>query len=122
MNKQDETSEHSDALKLMSVDDLPGFAGVLGCPVCSHAILDIGTIGFDYDDLEKIRTWTVGQLIAWLDLQSRNGMDAKEMLERTSGGVMPGIGGALYGDVGTIGVTHTDGFFVGIEPDGYTHS
>ena len=123
MNKQDELTEHVDALKLMSVDELPGSGPkVLDCPVCSHVIVDLGTLSFDYDDLEKIRTWTVGQLIAWTDLQKRNGMDAKEMLERTSGGVMPGIGGALYGDVGTIGVTHTDGFFVGIEPDGYTHS
>jgi hypothetical protein len=76
----------------------------------------------DYDALVKIRTWTVAQLIAWTQLQKRSGIDTEDLLGRTSGGVMPGIGGALFGDVGTIGVTFEDGFFVGIEPDGYTHS
>ena len=80
------------------------------------------TINLNYDALEKIRTWTVAQLIAWNQTQKRSGIDAEELLERTSGGVMPGIGGALVGDIGTIGISDLNGIFVGIEPDGYTHS
>ncbi len=124
MNKHDELTEHVNALKAMSVDDLPGLSGVgiLDCPVCSHEILDSVEIQLGYVSLEKIRTWTVAQLIAWTQLQRRSGINAKELLERTSGGVMPGIGGALFGDVGTLGVNDVNGIFVGIEPDGYTHS
>ena len=124
MNKHDELTEHVDALKLMSVDDLPGLSGVgiLDCPVCSREVIDPGDLHLGYDALEKIRTWTVAQLISWTQLQKRSGIDAAELLERTSGGVMPGIGGAINGDVGTIGVSDFNGIFVGIEPDGYTHS
>ncbi len=124
MNKHDELTEHVDALKAMSVDDLPSLSGVgvLDCPVCSREIVDPVEIKFGYDALEKIRTWTVAQLIAWTQLQKGSGIAATELLERTSGGVMPGIGGALFGDVGTLGVNDVNGIFVGIEPDGYTHS
>lgn len=124
MNKHDELTTHVDALKRMSIDDLPTLTdvGVLDCPVCSRTIIDVEAIGFGYDALQKIRTWTVAQLIAWSALQKGSGIDIKELLERTSGGVMPGIGGALVGDVGTIGVSDVNGIFVGIEPDGYTHS
>ena len=124
MNKHDELTEHIDALKLMSVDDLPTLSGVgvLDCPVCSREVVDPVTMNFGYHALEKIRTWTVAQLIAWSALQERSGIDAEILLERTSGGVMPGIGGAINGDVGTIGVNDVNGIFVGIEPDGYTHS
>ncbi len=119
--QHDELTEHVDALKLMKVDDLPGMpdTGVIGCPLCHH---DLITIELNYQILEKISTWTVAQLIAWTALQHRSGTSLEQLLERTSGGTMPGIGGALAGDVGTIGVTYQDGFFVGIEPDGYTHS
>jgi len=124
MNKYDEATEHVDALKAMSVDDLPGLSGVglLDCPVCSREIINPVAIGLGYDSLLKLRTWTVAQLISWSALQQRSGIDAAELLERTSGGVMPGIGGAVNGDVGTIGVSDMNGIFVGIEPDGYTHS
>lgn len=124
MNKHDELTEHVDALKLMSVDDLPTLTdvGILDCPVCGHEILNSVDVQLGYITLEKIRTWTVAQLIAWSALQRRSGIDAKELLERTSGGAMPGIGGALFGDVGTVGVNDVNGIFVGIEPDGYTHS
>ena len=124
MNKHDELTGHVDALKLMPVDDLPNLSGVgvLDCPVCSREIVTPETIELDYDALEKIHTWTVAQLISWVQLQKRSGINGKELLERTSGGVMPGIGGALVGDVGTIGVSDVNGIFVGIEPDGYTHS
>ncbi len=124
MNKHDELTEHIDALKAISVEDLPGLqsVGILDCPLCSRELADQLELELDYDRLMKIRTWTVGQLIAWTQLQKRSGIDAKELLERTSGGVMPGIGGALFGDVGTLGVNDVNGIFVGIEPDGYTHS
>ena len=124
MNKHDELTEHIDALKAMSVDDLPGLSGVgiLDCPLCSRELMNSVEVNLGYDRLVKISTWTVAQLIAWAALQKRSGIDIKELLERTSGGVMPGIGGALAGDVGTIGVSDVNGIFVGIEPDGYTHS
>ncbi len=124
MNKHDELTEHVNALKAMSVDDLPGLSGVgiLDCPVCSREVINTFEIDLSYDSLEKIRTWTVAQLISWSDLQERSGINARDLLERTSGGVMPGIGGALFGDVGTIGINDLNGIFVGIEPDGYTHS
>ncbi len=124
MNEHDELTEHVNALKLMSVDELPSLSGIgiLDCPVCSREVIDTGALLLDYDALEKIRTWTVAQLIAWTQLQKRSGIDPTELLERTSGGVMPGIGGAINGDVGTIGVSDLNGIFVGIEPDGYTHS
>ncbi len=124
MNKHDELTEHVDALKAMSVEDLPGLpsVGILDCPLCNRELADQLELQLNYDRLMKIRTWTVAQLIAWSTLQKRSGIDAAELLERTSGGVMPGIGGALVGDVGTIGVSDLNGIFVGIEPDGYTHS
>ena len=124
MNKHDELTEHVDALKAMSVDDLPALSGVgiLDCPLCSRELMNSVEVQLGYDSLNKVATWTVAQLIAWTALQRRSGIDAKELLERTSGGVMPGIGGALVGDVGTIGVNDVNGIFVGIEPDGYTHS
>ncbi len=124
MIKHDELTEHVDALRLMSVEDLPGLSGVgiLDCPVCRREIYNVMGNDFGYDALQKLRTWTVAQLIAWTQLQKRSGIDTTDLLARTSGGVMPGIGGALVGDVGTIGVNDVNGIFVGIEPDGYTHS
>lgn len=74
------------------------------------------------DELRKVSSWTVAQWVAWNDLVERSGEDRHTILERTHGGVMPGIGGALVGDVGTIGINGFHGMFVGIEPDGYTHS
>lgn len=71
---------------------------------------------------EKVLPWTVAQLVAWLDLVDRSGEEPEALMERTMGGVMPGIGGAMVGDVGTLGVTNFHGMFVGIEPDGYVHS
>ncbi len=71
---------------------------------------------------EKVQTWTVAQLTSWSHLQRNSGISVDVLLARTSGGVMPGIGGAIYGDVGTIGVSDLNGIFIGIEPDGYAHS
>ena len=70
-----------------------------------------------------IAGWTVAQLFSWLRLATRNsGITPVQLINRTSGGVMPGIGGAINGDTGTIGVSDFNGIFIGIEPDGYTHS
>jgi hypothetical protein len=116
-------SEHVKEVNLMLVGDLPALSGVgiLDCPLCHREVVD-EQMQLSYDVMEKLRTWTVGQLIAWAKLQKRSGIDALELLERTSGGVMPGIGGAINGDTGTIGVSDLNGIFVGIEPDGYAHS
>lgn len=78
--------------------------------------------GLSPDECRKVASWTVAQWVAWSDLVERSGEDVHTMMERTAGGVMPGIGGAIAGDVGTIGVNGFHGMFVGIEPDGYTHS
>ncbi len=71
---------------------------------------------------DTVQAWTVAQLLSWSRLQRRSGISVSVLLKRTSGGVMPGIGGAINGDVGTIGISDLNGIFVGIEPDGYAHS
>ena len=123
MNQHDELTTRVDALKLTLVGELLlAGEGTLDCPLCHQEVIDLRAIASDYDSWEKVRTWTVAQLMSWSTLQKGSGIDINELLERTSGGVMPGIGGALAGDVGTIGVSDVNGIFVGIEPDGYTHS
>lgn len=77
---------------------------------------------FTEDELEKIKPWTVAQFLTWCHYAERAGEDVHAVLARTRGGVMPGIGGALYGDTGTIGIEGWRGMFIGIEPDGYGHS
>lgn len=91
----------------------------------AHTHLDVGYTRDQADQAieDHISTWTVAQLFAWLRLANRDsGITPVQLINRTSGGVMPGIGGAINGDVGTIGVNDFNGIFIGIEPDGYTHS
>lgn len=85
------------------------------CPLCDTPIIT----GLSYQEIEKIKTWTVAQLMAWHRLQERFGIDPHEMLEQTSYGDRPGIGAMFSPSV--LGVS-VDGIFYGIEPDGYTHS
>lgn len=77
------------------------------CPLCHTALLT----DLSYDEIEKIKNWTVAQLVAWHNLQKRSGVDAHELLERTFGGSHDHIG-----------VNDFHGMYVGIEPDGYTHT
>lgn len=115
------TDDRVQELKLTPLDEMSGLGGWSRCPTCDTSQIPEG---FDpsYEEIEKLKTWTLGQLIAFRALQRRSGIDYRALLARTSGGVMPGIGGALAGDVGTIGVNDLNGIFVGIEPDGYAHS
>jgi len=91
------------------------------CPTCANTLLDFDTLTSG-KQVDKIMSWTVAQLAAFMRLQHNSGIELSDLIDRTSGGVMPGISGALNGDVGTIGVSDFHGIFVGIEPDGYTHS
>lgn len=114
-------TDHADAIKATRIQDMPGPA--VDCPVCNQALIPDAQ-ELTYDEIEKMLTWTLAQLIAWNHLQTRSGLTRSEMLERTSpaGTERPGIGGALYGSQGLVGVNDFHGMFVGIEPDGYTHS
>lgn len=109
-----------DVIKGNKVGDLHTFSA-FRCQVCDTELLPEG---FEptWDEYDKLCGWTLAQLMSFRNLQKRSGIDFRELLTRTSGGVMPGIGGAINGDVGTIGVSDFHGTFVGIEPDGYVHS
>lgn len=117
-------SEACEVVRGHLVEDIPAVSGatIIACPTCYKPIPATDQWYPDYDEMEKIRGWTIAQFIAFCQLQHRSGIPFGELLARTSGGVMPGIGGAINGDVGTIGVNDLNGIFVGIEPDGYTHS
>lgn len=118
MTPEMEVLEAARLISAARLDEIPRWRL---CPTCdSHLVPE----GFEpsYEQIEKLKTWTLAQLVAFRNLQARSGIPFDELLDRTSGGVMPGIGGAINGDVGTIGVSNFHGMFVGIEPDGYTHS
>jgi len=107
--------------RLLKVADLPALAERFPCPTCKQDILP-EEIEIDYDTLMIITEWTVGQLVSVIRLVRNAGLDFTEIAESVRTGVMPGIGGALSGDVGTIAIPDLNGIFVGIEPDGYAHS
>lgn len=113
---RDDAREATKALGLVKINDLPsesfdfirdGFGIDIKCPTCSHDLLTV----FEYDDLEKVRTWTVAQLISWLQALERFPGTALEMLAQTTNG------GGEY-----IGINDWNGMFVGIERDGYRHT
>ncbi|MCP4897358.1 MAG: hypothetical protein GY906_10340 [bacterium] len=107
--------------KLMKVADLPSLNERFPCPTCTQDILP-EEIEIDYETLVILTDWTVGQLVSFIQLARNSGLDFAELAATVTGGVMPGIGGALAGDVGTIAIPDLNGIFVGIEPDGYAHS
>jgi hypothetical protein len=119
-------SEAAETLRSQLVEDLPVISGVgiLDCPCCHRRLHPEDFVSPTYAELEKLRTWTVAQLIAFGQLQERSGISFRELLARTSAAwtERPGIGGALAGSQGMVGVNDFHGMFIGIEPDGYTHS
>lgn len=78
----------------------------LNCPMCERTLIDDLT----FQDFEKLSTWTLAQLISFLNLVERSGLTVKEMLARASNGL------------DHVGVPNFHGMYVGIERDGYTHS
>lgn len=97
--------------------DIPtqGYITDFQCPLCHTPLLT----DLSYDEIEKIKGWTVAQLVAWHNLQKNSGIDAHELLAQTSVQARPGIGAVFNPTV--LGV-NLNGIFVGIEPDGYAHS
>lgn len=117
----DEITDAANKIKHTRITDLPGFE--VACPACDHKLIDDPN-ELSYEELEKMMTWTLAQLTAWNRLQENSGISRSEMLHFTTaaGTERPGIGGALAGSGGLVAVTNFHGMFVGIEPDGYTHS
>jgi hypothetical protein len=120
MTSVDERAHLEYALKEINgsqVWDIPtqGYIGDFQCPLCHTVLL----ADLSYDEIEKIKGWTVAQMIAWHNLQKRSGIDPHAFLEQTAVQPRPGIGAVVNPTV--LGV-NLHGMFVGIEPDGYTHS
>jgi hypothetical protein len=120
MATKEERDDLIDALEAISesqVWDLPtgGYLNSYQCPLCDTPLLTDMT----FDEMEKVKTWTVAQLLAWHNLQKNSGIDAHELLARTSVQDRPGIGALVNPTV--LGVD-LNGIFVGIETDGYAHS
>lgn len=117
IEEREQLQGHLEAVKQAGVTDLPheGYLNLVACPLCHTPILKDLT----YQELDKVQHWTVAQLIAWHNLMKDSGLTQSEALERTAEQARPGIG-ALYNPT-VLGV-NLHGIFVGIEPDGYTHS
>lgn len=109
--------EALEAVKQSQVWDIPtnGMIVDYQCPLCDTPLIT----DLSYEEMEKIKTWTVAQLLAWHRLQKNSGIDAHVLLDRTSVQARPGIGAVVNPTV--LGVD-LNGMFVGIEPDGYAHS
>lgn len=78
----------------------------LACPTCERRL--IGNLTFE--DFEKLSTWSLAQLISFLQLVERSGITAKDLLQTASTGE------------GHVAVPNFHGMYIGIERDGYTHS
>lgn len=76
------------------------------CPLCHGTLLS----GMDYEIMDRIKDWTIGQLIAFVRLVEDSGLDLHDTLKRTNGNKHDHVGVPFHG------------MYVGIEPDGYTHS
>ncbi len=117
MTDYDELTLAREALRGMTVDTLIGLpdVGVAECPICVRPMLNVT----NYDTLEKVSSWTVAQLAAWIRLQRGSGISVEDLMDQTADQPRPGIG-AIYNPT-VLGV-NMNGVFIGIEPDGYTHS
>jgi hypothetical protein len=120
MSTVDERQSLEEALEAVSrsqVWDLEtrGHLAAYQCPLCDTPLLE----GLSFEEMEKIKTWTVAQLVAWHNLQKNSGVEAHEFLAQTADQPRPGIGAVFNPTV--LGV-NLNGIFVGIEPDGYVHS
>lgn len=119
---QDEAKEAIATLGRVLIGDLSyehrDGEGGISCPTCTQSLIHFD---FEWTDsekrelalarLSKVYTWTVAQLVGWLNLQKRSGISIEELLDRTSTG---------HGD--HVGVSNFHGMYVGIEADGYTHT
>jgi hypothetical protein len=112
--------ERADAARSILVEEIPTISGpgTFDCPTCYQDLLP-DDMELGYDMLQKIRGWTVAQLVSWTQMQRNSGYTPEELLVRTSEQPRPGIGAVVNPTV--LGVD-LHGMFVGIEPDGYTHS
>ena len=117
---QDTITEHAEAIRAELVEDLAGITGVgiLDCPCCRSKLAP-DDFWPTYDEIEKLRQWTVAQLIAFRSLQKNSGINYRDLLTATAVQARPGIG-AIYNPT-VLGV-NMNNLFIGIEPDGHTHS
>lgn len=117
LEERESLNEALEAVKESQVWDIPtgGYLNSYQCPLCDTPLLT----DLSYDEIEKIKTWTVAQLIAWHNLQKNSGIEAHAFLAETAVQDRPGIGAVFEPTV--LGV-NLNGIFVGIEPDGYVHS
>lgn len=117
LEERESLDEALEAVKGSQVWDIPtgGYVNEYQCLLCGTPLLT----DLNYDEIEKIKTWTVAQLIAWHNLQKNSGIEAHEFLRETADQPRPGIGALVNPTV--LGV-NLNGIFVGIEPDGYMHS
>lgn len=101
--------EALEAIRGSQAWDIPtgGYLNSYQCPLCDTPLLEDLT----FDEMEKIKTFTVAQLISWHEMQQRSGVDPHELLARTSSG---------QGEY--VSVEDFRGMYVGIEKDGYTHT
>jgi len=121
MSTLDERFALADALKAVQgsqVWDIPTNGQIIDyqCPLCDTPLIKDLT----YDEMDKIKTWTVAQLVAWHRLQKNSGIEAHDLLARTSEGPRPGIGAIFNPTV--LSIPDFNGIFLGIEADGYVHS
>jgi hypothetical protein len=104
------------AISALKVEDIPRLKDTmdpLECPVCHNQIVSIDyetSVSAGIEAFEKIRLFTLAQLIALVKLQSRSGLSFEQILAQT----------VNYGEY--LGVHDFHGMFVGIEADGYTHT
>lgn len=84
----------------------PSFDMAVECPLCHTTLLE----NLDFDDVEKLNTWSFAQVAAFVALAARSGIDLNELLKTASDGE------------GYVAIPNFHGMYVGIERDGYTHS
>ena len=113
-------TEHAEAIRAELVEELPVISGVgiLDCPCCRERLTPMD-FHPTYDELNKLRGWTIAQAVAFRRLQDNSGIEYRDLLTATAVQARPGIG-AIYNPT-VLGV-NMNGLFVGIEPDGHTHS
>lgn len=113
VERQNAVADAAATVREAPVDDL----ATTRCKVCHKSFWPEG-FHPTYDELQKVRSWTVAQLVSVMELAERSG-DIHKFLEGVGEVARPGIG-AMFNP--TVLGANVNGIFVGIEPDGYTHS